>query len=176
MFLLNHEMILSYKKEGMLDIQDFEPKLLLPTCYYFRLGKYARLWDQERRDYHLEELGEPGNEVLTIPPGGYALVQSLERFTCSKKVLALFGQISELPRKGLRLNHSPSVDPNFSGYLEMGLENLLNHQRELKFGDRIGKMLFFDVSDTYPILDIRGTISEGDYKRRATLKGAEPVD
>jgi len=168
-------MIVEYKKEGLLDIEDFELKLLHPTYYYFRLGKWVRIWDEKRKDYHSDELGEPGKEVLSIPPRGYALIQSLERFTCSKKVLAVFGQISALPRKGLRLNHSPTIDPNFKGYLEMGLENLLDQPRELRCGDTIGKIVFFDISDTYPVPDIKGTISETEYKRREILKGAEPL-
>lgn len=176
MFLLNDEMILEYKKEGLLSIEEFEPRLLHPTYYYFRLGKWVRKWDENCSDYRSEELGEPGREVLSIPSKGYALIQSLERFTCSKKVLATFGQISALPRKGLRLNHSPTIDPNFKGYLEMGLENLLNQPRELPYGECIGKIVFFDISDTYPVRDIKGTISEKNYSRRETLRGPEPLE
>ena len=175
MFLLNNEMILRYQKEGLLDIEDLKMELIHPTYYYFRLGSPVRVWNESRKEYHLEELGESGKEVLTIPARGYILIQSLERFTCSKKILGIFGQVSALARKGLRLNHSPTIDPNFRGYLEMGLENLLDRPRELRHGERIGKVLFFDVSDTYPIPNIKGTISEKDYKRRETLRGAEPL-
>ncbi len=175
MFLLNNEMILRYKKEGLLDIEDLELELIHPTYYYFRLGSPVRMWDENRKDYHLEELGEPGKEVLTISSRGYVLIQSLERFTCSKRVLGIFGQISAVARKGLRLNHSPTIDPNFRGYLEMGLENLLDRPRELRYGECIGKVSFFDVSDTYPVPDIQGAITEKDYKRRETLRGAEPL-
>lgn len=163
-------------KEGLLEIEGFDQKLLHPTYYYFRLGKWIKIWNGQIKDYHSDELGEPGKEVLSIPPQGYALIQSLEFFSCSKKVLAIFGQISALPRRGLRLNHSPSIDPNFKGYLEMGLENLLDTPKEIKYGDYIGKILFFDISDTYPLGQIKGTISEEDYKRRETLRGAEPLD
>lgn len=176
MFLLNDEMIKGYMKEGLLDIEDFKPKLLHPTYYYFRLGKWVQIWEEGRKDYHFEELGEPGREVLSIPARGYALIQSLERFKCSKKVLAIFGQTSSIPRKGLRLNHSPTIDPNFAGYLEMGLENLLDKGIEIRCGDTIGKIVFFDISDTYPVRDIKGTISEKDYKRRETLRGGEPLE
>lgn len=111
------------------------------------------------------------------PPRGYALIHSLERIVCSKRVLAIFGQISALPRKGLRLNHSPTVDPNFGGILEMGLENLLEKPKEIPYGEPIGKVMFFDISDTYPVGDVKGTISEKDYKRRETLKGGpEPLE
>lgn len=175
MFLLNDKMILENIKEGLLEIEEFEPKLLHPTYYYFRLGKWVGIWDETVKDYKYEELGEAGREVLSIPAGGYALIKSLERFKCSKRILAIFGQISALPRKGLRLNHSPTIDPNFSGYLEMGLENLLDKPRELRYGDTIGKVLFFDIHDTYPVPDIKGTISEKEYKRRETLEKPEPL-
>lgn len=176
MFLLNNKMILEYLKEGSLEIEDFESKLLHPTYYYFRLGKWVGIWDEKVKDYHYEELGESGREVLSMTARGYALVKSLERFKCSKKVLAIFGQTSALPRRGLRLNHSPTIDPNFSGYLEMGLENLLDKSREIRYGDIIGKVLFFDISDTYPVPDIKGTISEREYKRRETLERPEPLE
>jgi len=175
MFLLNAEMISGYKKEGLLDIEDFELELLHPTYYYFRLGTPVRVWNEGNEEYHPEDLDMPGKEVLTIPARGYVLIQSLERFHCSKKVVGIFGQVSALARKGLRLNHSPTIDPNFKGYLEMGLENLLSRPREMKYKDVIGKVLFFDVSDTYPVSDVQGTMSEKDYKRRENLKGAEPL-
>lgn len=175
MFLLNDDLILEYKKEGLLDIEDIDRDLLHPTYYYFRIGKWIKIWDDKQRDYQIIELGGHGKEVLTIPPRGYCLVQSLERFYCSSKVLALFGQISALPRKGLRLNHSPSIDPNFRGYLEMGLENILDHPVELKYKENIGKMMFFNISETFPVREIQGTISEKEYKRRENLRSPEPI-
>ena len=175
MFLLNNKMILQYQNEGLLDIEDLEPKLLHPTYYYFRLGSQVKVWNEERRDYDVNELGEPGKEVLIIPPQGYVLIKTLERFSCSKKVLGIFGQISALVRKGLRLNHSPTIDPNFKGYLEMGIQNTLNQPRELEYGESIGKVSFFDVSDTYPVVDIKGSLSEEAYKRRETLEYPEPL-
>jgi len=176
MFLLNDEMILKYKERGWLDIEDFELKLLHPTYYYFRLGKWVQIWDENRKEYSFDELGRPGKKVLCIPARGYGLIQSLERFLCSKRVLAIFGQVSALPRRGLRLNHSPTIDPNFKGYLEMGLENLLDNPKEIRYGDAIGKIAFFDISDTYPVRDVKGTVSARDYKRRETLRGPEPLE
>lgn len=175
MFLLNNKTILEYLNENSLEIENIDLKFLHPTYYYFRLGKWIGIWDEKNKNYHYEELGEPGNEILYMKPRGYALIKSLERFKCSNKVFAFFGQTSALPRKGLRLNHSPTIDPNFSGYLEMGLENLLDKTREIRYGDVIGKVLFFSISDTYPVSDIKGTISEKDYKRRETLEKPEPL-
>lgn len=170
MFLLNDKMIQHYRDQNWLDIEDFVPELIHPTYYYFRLGSPCKVWDEQQKEYHLVEISEAGAEVLTIPTRGYVLIQSFERFSISTKVLAMFGQMSAIARMGLRLNHSPTIDPGFRGYLEMGLQNLLDHPRDLKFGDPVGKVLFFDISDTYPISSIKGTISEENYHRREVLK------
>jgi len=175
MFLLDDQMITEYMKRGHLSISDFEQTMLHPTYYYFRLGKWAKVFDEQRLDYRAEEIGEPGREVLSIPAHGYALIQTFERFKLSGKVLGFFGQPSALPRKGLRLNHSPTIDPRFDGYLEMGLENLLDRPVQVEYRERIGKVVFFDVSDTNPVGDIKGTLSEEDFRRREKLRGAEPL-
>ncbi len=175
MFLLNDLMILNYKEKGHIDIEEMLRSNLHPTYYYFRLGKYVKLWNSSLTKIDIIELGEAGSEILIIPAKGYALIQSLERFICSKKIVAFFSQISALPRRGLKLNHSMSIDPNFRGFLEMGLENILNVPIEIEYGENIGKILFFDISDTYPINDIKGTISEKEYERREHLKGSEPI-
>ena len=175
MFLLDSQMITEYMKEGLLTISDFEQSMLHPTYCYFRLGKWAKVFDGQRLGYRPVVIGEPGHEILSIPAHGYALIQTFERFTLSRRVLGFFGQPSALPRKGLRLNHSPTIDPLFDGYLEMGLENLLDRPAQVEYRERIGKVVFFDVSDTYPVGDIKGTLSEKDFKRREQLKGAEPL-
>lgn len=176
MFLLNDRMISEYLERRIIEITDFDKKYLHPTYYYFRLGKYAKVWDEEGKKYKVQELGEESGEyVIKIPPRGYALIQSLEHFIFSDRIMAIFGQGSALPRKGLRLNHSPTIDPRFRGSLEMGLENVLPKDREVKFGEPLAKVMFYDISDTYPIATIDGTISEQDYKRRENLRGSEPL-
>ena len=175
MFLLDDQMITEYMRQGHLNITDFEQTMLHPAYYYFRLGKWVKIFDEQRHDYRPEVIGEPGSEVLSIPAHGYALIQTFERFKLSGRVLGLFGQLSAIPRKGLRLNHSPTIDPRFDGYLEMGLENLLDRPAQVEYCERIGKVVFFDVSDTYPVGDIKGTLSEEDFRRRGKLRGAEPL-
>ncbi len=176
MFLLSRKVLLQYKTEGLLDIEGFDSQYLLPAHYEFRLGRSVQLWNGKVRDYTVKALGDPGREILDIPPGGYAIIMSLERFKLSKRVLGIFGQISTLVQRGLRLNHSPTIDPTFSGYLEMGVENLLNKPTEMRYGDAIGKVLFFDISDTYPIPSIKGTRGENNFRRRDRLDIPEPLE
>ena len=170
MFILNDEMIRKYMDKHLLCIGGFDETMLHPTYYYFRLGKCVPKWNGKGK-YENGELGDDGNEVFVMPPKSYVPIRSLERFYCSDKVLAIFGQISDLALDGLRLNHSPTIDPNFAGFLEMGIENLLDWPVELAYGTTIGKISFFDISDTYPIHDIANSISASKYEQRksATL-------
>ncbi len=158
-------------KEGVLGIQNFEPELLHQTYYYFRLGKYVSLWEAQTRDFSKHvELGKPGSEAVVIPARGSALISSLELFRCSRKVLGMFGPPSALFRMGFRLDHSPSIDPGFDGALELSIQNIQEIPLELKYGDWIGKVMFFDISDTYPIKDPKETMSAEEYERRRKMK------
>jgi deoxycytidine triphosphate deaminase len=176
MFLLNAQMIKALNHEAtLLQIAPFEEKCLCPTYYYFRLGKQYRRWATGDP----KEL-RPGNEILRLEPNEYVLIQSYERFRCSKQILGVFGQSSELTRRGLKLVHSPFIDPNFPteddpGFLELGLKNELNVPVEIKLRAVIGKVAFYNVADTYPIQDVFGTLSESDYQRRRGNKGPMPL-
>ena len=180
MFLLNDKMITTHKKRGgLLSIEPFQNSNLCPTYYYFTLGRQYRLWNVEKNDWHLGELSV-GNEVLEVKPKEFVLIQSEERFRCSKQCMAIFGQSSSLIRKGLSLRNSPFIDPNFpdeakAGYLELGLKNELTKPLRLRLGERIGKVCFFNVSDTYPISDVVGTVSEEDFERRSGKGPPFPV-
>ena len=179
MFLLNDKMIVSQNSHGgLLQITNYNPKGLRPTCYYFHLGSKFRRWDSKNTKWQLFELA-PGNEVLTLEPNEYVLVESAERIRCSSQVMAIFGQTSSLFRKGISLKNSPAIDPNFpssgeAGYLELGLKNELSHPARIKLGDQIGKIYFFNISDTYPINSIEGTDSEEDWGRRTKNDGPLP--
>ena len=91
------------------------------------------------------------SKILELGAGGYAQIQSLEVFALSEKVLGVFGQISDFARRGLQLVHSPFLDPLFDGRLELGLWNHGEQTLRLNMEDLIGKVAFFDISDTYPV-------------------------
>jgi deoxycytidine triphosphate deaminase len=85
---------------------------------------------------------------LMLEANGYARIWSHEKVTTSNSVFCLLGQSSSVQNKGFRLNYSPSIDIGFKGYLELGVENLLNIPQEINFLDVIGKIIFFDVSSS----------------------------
>jgi deoxycytidine triphosphate deaminase len=181
MFLLNSETIVrSVKERQFLEIEPFDQKGLGPSYYYFGLGRYYCKWNAQKNDWVTGDLTTPGGETLLLQGNEYVLVQSYERFRCSKQCLALFGQSSRLARMGLSLRSSPFIDPNFprsdqTGYLEFGLKNELPRTVRLRYKERIGKVSFFNIADTYPIGDVTGTISEDDFNRRTNADAVRPL-
>ncbi len=179
MFLLNDALILSTMGDtGPLDIVPFVASNLHPTFYYFRLGpEYTRFSSKEQKwvDGSLSK----ANPIIEVEPFEYLVVGSLERFRCSKQVLAIFSQSSGLVRKGLSLRHSAFIDPNFpakkrTGFLEFGLKNEIDSTVSVALGEDIGKVCFFNVADTYPISDPKGDIAE-TYDRRASTDKPVPT-
>lgn len=146
------------KGEGKLDINRFDLECMNHTYYEFRLGSTYRRWSEDNG----KNLGElsPGREILDIKPGEFILVQSHEMFRCSQDVMGMIGSSTSLVKKGLSLEHSPFIDPRFPGddvgVLEVAIKNELPVSRRLTFRDVIGKISFYDVSDTYPVDEISG--------------------
>src|SRR6266498_1597696 len=150
MFLLNHQLIKNYieSDSSILGIWEFLLENLQHTFYYFRLGSEGQI---NGNPFKLTE-GIDTN-LLTIEPDDFAIIKSHETFNLSDKILAIFGQPSDLVKKGAQLLHSPFVDPKFKGKLELGIKNISKKPIILEYKKQIiGKISFFDISDTYPII------------------------
>ena len=152
MYLLNRQQLLKNVEDhssNYLKILNFHKKNLQHTSYYFRLGDtYEVVNNPDDKDIKKLTKTKP---TLTIEPNQYILVRSEEVFRLSDKLKALIGSCGILVQSGILVNYSPFVDPLYDGYLEIGLKNLLTEPVHLKINDIIGKISFFDISDTYPI-------------------------
>jgi deoxycytidine triphosphate deaminase len=174
MFLLNHQLIQDYveSNSNILDIWDFEIEYLQHTFYYFRLGSEGQI------NGNPFKLGEgPGINLLTIEHNDFAIIKSHETFILSDKVFAIFGQPSDLIKKGAQLLHSPFVDPKFKGKLELGIKNISNKPIILEYKKQIiGKISFFDISDTYPIVVNPHSQIAKKYDERKPRKGDDETN
>ena len=140
MFLLNSLLITEHldSEDGILSIENFISKNLQHTFYYFRLGR--------------ESNSNKRNKYLSLSPEEFTTITTCESFHLSKKILGIFGQSSEYAMEGLQVLHSPFIDPGFFGPLTLGVKNCNNIEIILEYNEsKIGKVCFFDISDTYPI-------------------------
>ncbi len=130
-----YEAIYRPKKDVL--IEPFDSSLFDASCYYFRLGAIAD-------GSSLTPMTEPKK----LPKHKTLHVFSLETFTLSSRAFALLGPCTELLIKGLWLCNSPTIDPGFSGSLELLIENHTDETMVLEPAMKIGKVVFFNVSDS----------------------------
>ena len=168
MYLLNKQELerhTSNPNSSYLSIKNFNLKNLQHTSYYFRVGSFYKIVHSPEKQ-ELKELTRKDN-ILTIHPNQYILVRSAEVFKLSNKVKAMVGSNGETVASGLLLNYSPFIDPLFEGDLEIGIKNLLTEPIHLKLGQKLGKLSFFDISDTYPIEMVAGSFQEKKFEERS---------
>ena len=168
MYLLNRQQLerhVSDLNSRYLNIKNFSSKNLQHTSYYFRVGHiYQIVHNAENKE--LKELTRENN-ILTIEPGQYVLIRTAEIFTLSEKVKAFIGSNGDSVSNGLLINYSPFIDPLYDGWLEVGVKNLLDTKVYLKMGQKIGKLSFFDISDTYPIDIKKDSYQESKFEVRS---------
>jgi len=179
MYVLNNKQILNCVqdenlKRVYLSIGNFLEKQLEHTFYYFRLGRQYEVMDEKDHPQILR-LSEQ-ERTFTLKAGDYAVVNSHERFTLSSRVMAIFGPSSDVVNWRLQLIHGPFVDPLFDAHLRLGILNLGKEEATLTLGQRIGKIMFFDISDTYPVEKLkRGSAAQRKFEERKRLRDDDPV-
>ena len=168
MYLLNKQQLVRHTENvnsSYLKILNFKIENLQHTSYYFRLGDTYEIVNSQD-DKEIKKLTN-AKPVLTVEPNQYLLVRSKELFRLSDKLKAIVGSCGDSVSNGLLINYSPFIDPLYDGYLEVGIKNLLNSPIKLKLDQHIGKLSFYDISDTYPIEIVPKSQQEIKFNERA---------
>lgn len=139
MFMISKFMFdAAYKAQGHLVIDPYETRNHINNFYYFRLGG-------------IKQNGKtiPIKNPISLRANSFNHIWSLESFQFNDRVFAFFGNVSSLVKIGVDLVHSPTIDPGFSGSLELGLRNNTDSEVVLDPYETIGKIIFFDCADTF---------------------------
>lgn len=168
MKLLTKEMVLEYMKQERIEIKPFEPRNFGNAFYYFRIGESIDFRESGSGKTTKVLLSEENPET-ELPAHSFAHISSMESFRCSRSVIAIFGGISEIAQRGLVLLHSPFIDATFEGTLDMGLSNLSGVPQRVSYYMRVGKAMFFDVSDSSPAQNIEAKSTGEKVTRKVTL-------
>ena len=150
MFLLKRDLLIHYVEKQLIDISPFSHASCGATFYYFRLAPVIRVYESGRETL-IDMKSRAHNGHYNLPANAFAEVQSLEHFNAKLRVYASIGQPTDIALRGLQLVHGPTLDPTFTGQLKFGIRNLLDTENKLSLSEPIGKLCFFDVSDTYQI-------------------------
>ena len=161
MFLLSREIVEGvYLPKGYLSIAPFEPEQFVSGSYTFRLGAVA---------------GKEGpakvTEPLQVKPGESVQIWSFEIFDMRGRTLGIIGNTTKLIQKGLGLMHSPCIDPAFDGSLELVVMNKGTEVVVLEPQAPIGKVLLFDVSESFGEYEMPADELPESYLRRKTAAG-----
>lgn len=145
MFLLSRETLITHGYlRNQIKISPFMESNLIKTFYYFRAGETLKILSPEEKSIDLEK-----TKKALIPANGFGLIKTREHFIFDATILAIFGNLTDLIKKGLQIINSPSIDPGFEGHLTLGIKNNSSSAVEIEFEEKIGKILFFNISDTY---------------------------
>lgn len=131
-----------YAHSGRLIIENCDLSRFAGSFYILRIGSV------DVDDSFRPILGHK----LEIPPKSTVNLWTLESFVLDVGLIGFLGPTTDLLRQGLRLEHSPFIDPGFPGLdsssggaLWVALTNLTSNSRVVEANAPLGKVTFFDL-------------------------------
>ena len=140
MYLLSGEELAQLSRLSPAIVSRFDPECAGESHYVFRFGGTTA-------DFHGNR-EEVVDGVLTLPPGAVVQVHILEGVALPWNVIALIGPPTEVRREGLNIVHGPTIDPGYSGAIELVAINPTSREITLTVGDPLLKAVFFDITRT----------------------------
>jgi deoxycytidine triphosphate deaminase len=109
----------------------------------------AFLGETERFTPEVESVAQyDDNKEITLKPGDFVLVKTMEKVNLPNNVAAIFRPRSTLQRSGIGL-FTATANPGYSGELTFGMCNLGKNDFRLEMGARIVHILFFNTSENF---------------------------
>jgi deoxycytidine triphosphate deaminase len=137
--------ITTMAQNARLIVQDFDPASLQTTSYDVRVGQTAIIGGSS------VEI-DLTKEKLTIEPGSYAGVISLEKFKLPNNVIAHLGSKRKFSYKGLILLTGCSIDAGYEGHLLFGVYNASTKRVVLPIRTKICNVIFWRLpQDVKPV-------------------------
>ncbi len=141
---------------------------LAPTIKLFRATVNQTIIDPKNFSKSLmTEYVVDGRGYFEIPPQGYVLGVSVERFEMPQDVAAICLTKSTYARCGLLCNTTP-IEPGWTGFLTLELANLTQMPIRVYTGEGIAQVLFFKHD--------RPNVSYSDRKGKYMDQKAVPVE
>lgn len=121
---------------GRIGIEPFSIKHVQPASYDVTLQCYVRMVDED----HTEKF-----ETLTIAPGVFVLLSTVEVITLPADIAAQVSGKSSLARMGLSIETAGWVDPGFSGQLTLEVLNTGPEAITLTAGQPVAQLVFMEM-------------------------------
>src|SRR5665213_3883701 len=129
--ILSHQQIKEYCKKGEISITPYDESQIQGASYDLRVGDQGGTTSGKK----LVRINETG--FLTIKPGDFAIIITLEQINLGAQYVGRFGLRSKFARKGLIATTGPQIDPGFHGRLTLGVTNLTPQTVSIPYKDDI---------------------------------------
>jgi dCTP deaminase len=137
--------ITTMAQNGRLIVDEFDSASLQTTSYDVRVGQRAIMGGSSIEI-------DLTREKLTIEPGSYAGVISLEKFKLPNNVVAHLGSKRKFSYEGLILLTGCAVDPGYEGHLLFGVYNASTKRVVLPIRMKICNVIFWKMTiDVKPV-------------------------
>ncbi|MFH1056079.1 MAG: dCTP deaminase [Candidatus Altiarchaeota archaeon] len=140
--VLGRSIILELAHGGL--IEHFQLECLGGAGYDLRLGRIFKLKSDSAlgvSSRKTPEVEEVKVESITLPPGEYVLVETLEKVNMPADLTARVLNRSTVFRCGCTIVNA-LVDPGYKGTLTFGLKNLSDRNFTIERGARIAQIVF----------------------------------
>jgi dCTP deaminase/dUTP pyrophosphatase len=144
--ILGKDRILALVRDAKL-IEGFAESSLGGAGYDLRVGRFHRPASETHlgvSDRKMPKITELSGDRITLKPGEYVLVETIEKVNMPANVAAKILPRSSLFRLGCSLE-TALVDPGYKGALTMGLSNISKHDFTIERGARIAQIVFEEV-------------------------------
>jgi len=141
---------------GRVAIEPFDDGLIQPSSIDLRVGRWFRVFRNNRRPYidvrepaeGLTELVEAaGGEPFVLHPGEFVLGATLERIRVGHDLVARLEGKSSLGRLGLLIHSTAGfIDPGFDGNITLELSNVANLPITIYPEMKIGQISFLQMT------------------------------
>ncbi|MCW2960949.1 MAG: deoxycytidine triphosphate deaminase [Thermoleophilia bacterium] len=141
---------------GRLEITPFDDALVQPSSVDVRVGKYFRVFRNNRRPYidvrepaeGLTELMEATeDDPFILHPGEFVLGATAEQVRIGNDLVGRLEGKSSLGRLGLLIHSTAGfIDPGFQGTITLELSNVANLPITIYPGMKIGQISFLQMT------------------------------
>ena len=177
MSLLSHDQLLRLVDEGV--ITGVTPDMVNAASIDITVGSTFLVEDlpadgcvdlRTRRPPTMREVSVYDGSPFLLPPSGFCLAQSQQKFFLPLGISAEYKLKSSLARVGLNHLLAGWCDAGWNGsVLTLELHNVLTHHDiAIREGDRIGQMIFFQHE---PVTPSASYGARGRYNGDTTVKG-----
>jgi len=136
-------------------IDGFEDSCLGGAGYDLRAGKFFAPSSETHlgvSDRKMPDISEIEGDHVTLKPGDYVLIETIEKVNMPAGVAARILPRSSLFRLGCSLE-TALVDPGYKGALTMGLSNISKHDFTVERGARVAQIIFEEVGGETTLYD-----------------------